>query len=188
MHIIHQLAMDPDELPTLQDYIQKNEDIDLIDEETNMTPIDYAARFGSLETVKYLLSQGASLDASESNKQNLLYYALHNENKSILDYIANHHDILLKQFNDGTTAFHLFSAVGCLHDLEVILDAYQDAITIENNKAWNALHFAVYAKASDTVNFFLEDKGCCKYFISCAVSAAKIYLYRGQIQEAFQFL
>ncbi|MGI0115662.1 ankyrin repeat domain-containing protein [Zooshikella sp. RANM57] len=64
---------------------------------TLRTPLHHAAQHASLETVKYLIEQGADITAKDELGDSILDYAKNNERKEVLLYLEKNYGDKLRK-------------------------------------------------------------------------------------------
>jgi ankyrin repeat protein/CHAT domain-containing protein len=112
---------DPDDLEKLRDLVANGVDINQTDS-NGWTPLHYAAESGSEEIVKYLIFQGANVDAKlESTGETALMIAAKNGQFEVCNFLMDYSDITLKN-KEGKTAGEIASD----HDQLLIVALFSD--------------------------------------------------------------
>ena len=133
-----------------------------------VTAVAMAVRSNSPEIVRYLLDKGASVNATDSNGDNLAHYLI----QSYSQQRADDFDAKLKVLQEkgfkmatpqknGNTLYHLAVAK---NDLSLVkrLESYQVDINSKNSEGMTALHKAAMISKDDTMMKYLIALGAKK--------------------------
>lgn len=181
---LHTAAADKNGFSKVKELIEANPSI-INDKHTEYgtTAICFAAQSGSIETLEYLIAQGATLFA-DKEEQNLLYWASQNS-AEVIAYVTNPKNKLIEQFQDGTTYFHAAILAGDIEYVEKELTILPELFHEANNKSQSSLYWALLCKQPDLVLLFThligskiasEEKGWTEAldnFIDCYTKARK---------------
>ncbi|XP_066935935.1 ankyrin repeat domain-containing protein 42-like isoform X1 [Clytia hemisphaerica] len=122
---------------------QGAEDIDVCDQKFKFTPLHWAAHFGSLECMHWLLWHGANINARSKDGWSAAHIAaIRGRSKCMQALAANGADLNLVDSREKTPT-HLASSHGNSQTLQEIL---RKGINIEarDNMGWTAAHTAAY--------------------------------------------
>lgn len=118
--------------------------------------IEFAAQSGSVQTLEYLIAQGAELDASNKYKKNLMHWAVDNS-PEMIEYIANPNNKIIEKFNDGTTYFHAAIVAGRLRE---VMDNLNDDPTLaysSNQKKQSALYWSIISEQPEITAVLIKN-------------------------------
>lgn len=107
-------------------------DIDEVNPQNGSRAIHFALQSGSLETIRYLIEAGASMECSESS-QNPLFFAGQNCNPGVFEYMTSYCETNLHKFNDGTTQLHAAVLLGDMERTKALVTEEPSQIAVCNN-------------------------------------------------------
>lgn len=138
-----------------------NKDPSIINEKHTIhgtTAIEFAAQSGSLETLQYLLQQGATITADDKT-ENLLYWASDNKDPEVIHYIANPDNKIIEQFEDGTTYFHAALVTGKMDEVKQQIEQNNSLLFSKNNKSQFSSHWALLSKHEELIGYVFDKFG-----------------------------
>jgi len=155
---LHEAAADKLSFNKVKSYLEKNPNsINDLHTKHGTAAIDFAAQHGSLQTVDYLIKNGAVIDVGEE-AQNLLYWVVWNT-PDVIDYITNPNHHIIEKFNDGTTYFHAAIVAGRYDEVMECLQKDPQLLYIKNQKSQSPLFWAMHAKRDAIANSLLQIAG-----------------------------
>ena len=118
-------------------------------------PLHWAARFGQLDTVRWLAGQGADLNAQDAAGNAPLHLAALRGGRAAAELLLSSGADIDRANGDGDTPLHLASLVG--HDQIVRLLVGRKATLDARNALGNTpLHRAVFSRHGDVVRTLLD--------------------------------
>ncbi len=132
-------------LEKVKDTIEKGADIDFIGDDLT-TALQYAAKSGYIDIVKYLVESGANLEISHQYRlyMTALLYATENNQLEVVKYmVGKKADIDCKRI-DGLTALHL-SLWRALFDIALYLIENGANVEARDDTGKTPLHWVAYA-------------------------------------------
>ncbi|KAM9328884.1 DNA-binding protein RFXANK [Gastrophryne carolinensis] len=138
---IHQLAAQG-ELTQLKEYLQKDDTLLNRPDERGFTPLMWAAAFGEIETVQYLLETGADPHVLAKERESALSLASTGGYSDIVTLLLNKKvDINIYDWNGGTPLLYAVRGnhVKCV---EVLLERGAD-LTMEADSGYTPMDLAV---------------------------------------------
>lgn len=153
---LHNAAQDPIKgFKQVKKLIEEDHvDIDAPHTELNTRAVEFAAESGSLFTLKYLIDQGADLNA-EKREKNLLHWALRNT-PEVISYVTSPKYNILGKFADGTTDLHAAAATGNRAAIEAILSQNPKRVREHTVRGENALYWAAAGEQPETFVYLTE--------------------------------
>lgn len=159
-------AADNDFVEAAKALIQHGANVDIVDEEFNITPLMMAMRNDSSRMVDLLVSKGADLNRSVGKWTPLTYLMKHGRSSSLLDCLLSSETINInqRQLKTKMTALHLAVIYNKLDMAEILIKSGVD-LSLENHRGETAMATAVRLNKQDFV----------KLFMSCSIKAGKGY-------------
>lgn len=156
---LHQAAAEKGGLPQVQILLKKNPDqINLLHTKYLIKPAEFAAQHGDLETVQYLIMQGADLDSSCEDDKNLLFWATRNT-QDVIAYVADPNNKIIEKFNDGTTYFQAAVAAGKHEEVIQELEQNSGLAYSSNDKGQSALYWSLITRQNEMSNTLINYLG-----------------------------
>lgn len=152
---LHQAARDPKGLEEVTRLIEVDKvDVETIDPETCMTAVYFAAKFGSIETVRYLIEKAnANLDASNI-AYNVLFYSYFNQSEETKIYLSKPE--VYEKFNDGTTLLHAATIAQPLEAFKEVVLKNKHLLTVKNKFGQSPLYYAIKTESFKKVEFLIS--------------------------------
>lgn len=121
---LHELLMDKIQYAKLKQLVEAGVNLNDYDPIFEVTPIEVAAKWGSLAAVKLLITHGADVEVKFFG-ENIFDLAGFNSHE-VRTYLSNEQDRLWEKFNDGTTELHAAALSGDLDRYKRVLAARPD--------------------------------------------------------------
>lgn len=122
----------------------------------NTYPIYFAAQYGHLDVIKYLLSRGAKTFDADNFRGNILFWAscceLETKRKEMLDDLYNDFDKY--RLLDGTTRLHVAAAL----DNASLFESQIETLFIPNNICIAPIYFALINQAQKIIDLIPDKK------------------------------
>ena len=122
-----------------------------------LTPLHYAAYKGNLELSKYLIQNGANVNALTKLGKNMIHMSAEGNHPSLMIYYISKRvmDISEPDYN-GSTALHWACFSGAVHSVKFLLALHAE-INAMDKKEITPLHLACYFKREDIVIKLLQN-------------------------------
>jgi ankyrin repeat protein len=146
--------VDENKMPEVNDALEKGADIDI--QSSMGTPLMKAALAGNSTMVRFLLSQGATINTPNARGQVALMYAAFNDHLEIVEFLIKNGADIHRRDMQGKTALL------CAASKEVaklLIDAGAPLDTADN-QGWTLLMLATY-NGYTALKKFLIDNGAC---------------------------
>ena len=120
-----------------------------------VTPLMYAAGYGQLQAVKYLLAKGADPSLQSNKGCNLLHWALQGGDPVIIELMLSHVPSIDSRIKGGVTALMIAALHGRLQAVQYLLEKGADP-SLHSNSGWNLLHCASQGDNSYIIELMLS--------------------------------
>jgi hypothetical protein len=139
----------------------RNINVNVKDDESGWTPLHWAARNGHIEIARFLLQNGAEVNARSINGCTSLHCAAFYGHVDILHLLVENGANLEAQDNDGWRALHWAACYGHLLFIQELISRYHVDINARLNDGTTALSWARhgYPHPHPTVITFLQANG-----------------------------
>jgi ankyrin repeat protein len=125
--------------------------------ESNQTPLHFAAHYAHLESVKYLVEKNANIDAVDKYKKTPLHWAAGRWELEVVKYLVEKNANIDAVDIDNHTPLHLAASNGCLDIVKYLVEknANIDAVDKYNR---TPLHLAAGRWELEVVKYLVENK------------------------------
>lgn len=131
--------------------------LDALKTPENITPLFFAAQFGSYETAKLLLEKGATVNIGRNDGQSPLYKAAHKGHKAIVELMVKYNADFHKPADDGSSPLFIASQHGMLETVEYLISQGADVNKPMNGGVPPVANAAQFGKGN-TVQALLKNK------------------------------
>jgi ankyrin repeat protein len=120
-----------------------------------MTALHYAAAKGDTELVKYLVEQGADINAQDTVlSRSAIHFAAENGSLECIRFLTENGADLLDRDSFGATPLHYAARSNKLDVLKFLVDRKVD-YTAKDIRGWSAMHYAASGGSIDIVKYLL---------------------------------
>jgi hypothetical protein len=138
----------------------RNINVNVKDDESESTPLHWAAMDGNVEIARLLLQNGAEVNAKSNRGYTPLHYAAEqDDNVDVLHLLVENGVDLEAQANNGWRALHSAARNGNLPFIQELISRYHVDINARENNGDTALTLAIHGYPSPTVITFLQSNG-----------------------------
>lgn len=161
------------------------------------TPIHIAASSGSLEILRYLISQGADMNIESSLGLTLLHVAAYSNQLPILQLLIEEYGVAVTStIKNGATCLHIACAAGNIDIVHYLWANFPELHTIRDSNGNAPLHIAVTNNKLDIVKYLIEEgnadlsirmpTGDSLLHLACKYARSDIALYLSKKEEGFR--
>ncbi len=120
-----------------------------------MTALHFAAQNGNTEVVKYLIENGADIEAQDTIlSRSPMHLAAENGNLDCVKYLAEQGADLLDKDSYGATALHYAAKNNRLDIIKYLVSKKMD-YTAKDVRGWTAMHYAACGGSIEIVRYLL---------------------------------
>lgn len=183
-------AIDTGDLAILK-YLVNRKHVDVnITDDTENTPLHWAARDGYLDIVKYLVDEkGANITQRNKFSNTPLHYAAIHDRLDVMKYLVDekHADINIRG-RYGNVPLNWAAYYGHLDIVKYLVDEQHASIYIANMNNNNAIHDAAMYGRLDILKYFVEEKDADINFKGEYGRTALDWAIQGGFSEAADYL
>jgi ankyrin repeat protein len=144
-----------DDLDYIKSKIRKDKTVINKSDENGNTFLHKAARNGDIDTVKYLVSQGADISVKNDYGQTPLQLAVIQSEFKIVEYLVSQSAKLDSKDNDGETPLHRASDYGYTKIVKFLV-SHGAHVNVLDNYGNSPLHFAVDKVWLDIIKYLVS--------------------------------
>ncbi|MFJ5423623.1 ankyrin repeat domain-containing protein [Wolbachia endosymbiont of Drosophila barbarae] len=125
-------------------------------DENGMTPLHHAAANGDVKTAKYLIDDGANVDAQDKGRHTPLHYAAAYGCVEIAEYLVVNEANVNAQDKDGHTPLHYAAIHGYVEIAEYLIDNGAD-VDAQDKDGVTPLHYAAVHGYVEIVKYLIDN-------------------------------
>lgn len=144
------------DLDNVKNLLESGENINKQDDENQFSILHYACINGNIETVKYLIDNGANIDIQGRKQWTPLYRAIVDNQPAIALYLIEHGANVNLKDSDGWTPLHRSIRDNHLEIAKNLVENGAD-INAQNNKGWTPLHRAIVDEYLDFTQYLIDN-------------------------------
>lgn len=116
-----------------------------------------AVAHGSINCAKYLIENGASVNAKNFAGYSALHWAAYTGREETLQLLLDQHADIEARTEDGKTPLHIAAFRGHLTFVQELLKKGADINAVSSN-GWTALHYALISNQKSLCKFLIDNK------------------------------
>ncbi len=124
-------------------------------DEDGMTALHFAAQNGNTDVVRFLLENGADIQARDLKlNRSAIHFAVENGNLECVKFLEEHDANLLDRDIYGATALHYAAQKNHLDVIKFLVSKKLD-YTAKDARGWTAMHYAACGGSIDIIKYLL---------------------------------